>query len=314
MAKRRTVAGKATTPSPGAGQPLKQTNKPPPTKSWRLQIHDWASIVTVISGLVGLPVVLFTAYQIYIDLADRSAERESRALETLTRLDNVGAGKAAALGYLVGAGANLDNLDISCARLDGSWDDATLNCRREPDFRAARIVVEPTPFGKFLSLLGAEKAQDTLLTNWNISGANFQYSVFQGVALRRFDMRGAILRQANFQSTWIEGDFTQADFRGADIARAKLSGSVAKAMFYGANISGTQFSPDAVVNLNGAIAWADQPPTKTEVDFTPEELDAAMLCDPAGRKTADQQPRTPCRDLTGTEAVDTYPWAFALGY
>jgi hypothetical protein len=215
---------------------------------------DAAKLVAALSAVVAFVVVLFTAYQIKLDIDDRETERAirreeaiERAWDRLLRQTPGNTSKGEALSYLVAEGRAPSGIDLSCRAL-GQWDG---HCTKRVTFSSIRMKTPP----------GAEQ-----------------------VTLVETDMSDAELFQVTLENVHWSGDFSRARFSEVVAVDSTIIGKFDGATFDYADFTGSILDVEnrealphlGHVNLSGAMLpwavetelrsdamfWADAPPVR----------------------------------------------------
>jgi hypothetical protein len=208
--------------------------------------NDAATIIGAMGAIFGFLAIVYTVYQINVDLADRTDERIERQRNTLLRTSAGNDGKGEAITSLFERGVSIDGLDLSC-RAIGGWSITTNACER------------PVLFG----------------------GIRLESDTMRGVAFT--SMRDAVLLFPRFRNIdFVNVDLSDVTVTGGYFAFTNLSGnldrlSLRDCFFWASAI----FSPGARLSrcdVSGAelpwldiqkpedweelFAWADLPPRR----------------------------------------------------
>ncbi|MCJ8057227.1 hypothetical protein GB928_028340 [Shinella curvata] len=254
-------------------------------------------LIKTAGQIVAFAIVLYTGYQISLDLDDRKQERvdrqDERELRAWTRLrDPVGndTGKGAALSVLLAANIDTRAADLSCAavgRTEGP------KCTSQPVFSNVKFGGEdllPEAGGIYRDSTDFPIAMfsDSILTQSDVSGY-------------RIDVKG--FDRARFESViataiTVVGETGTVEFARADLAFSFFDTKGTNVRISGSNISGAILPPNVVFEgtqtpIFGVLyrsrnwAWADAPPLTLKAN-EPRPLDNGQLaridlCDPSFR-------------------------------
>lgn len=236
---------------------------------------DWVRWIELAGFLVALVATVAGLYSITVAQASlREDERRwqqtqvkyytqeavASAWETL-RLEKSGnTGKVIAIETLYRERQNLQNLDLSCSRLNGDWDEEYGYCHLPPFLQGLRLAPEFLLFPPSTNMLQPNTPIGAA-QNWSRrqrwKGADFYESNFEGADISR-----AVVRYGNFalsnlrEVKFHKSDLSFASFIGADLSGAYLGGAeVMEADFLYANLSHTFLAGADVSGANFAGAY-----------------------------------------------------------
>lgn len=217
-------------------------------------IHsEAAKLLAALAGVIGFGVVIYTAYQIKLELDDRVVQLDirkdeaiSRAWERLLRPAVGNTGKGDALTRLMKERVNIDEIDLSCQAI-GNWNAADGRCNK-----AAMIA-------------GAE------IRDGRLFDIDFRYTeIFDALIYRtqlRADFRNAQLNSLRLIESHIGGSFEGASINGAQIhsAEIQIGGNEPVPEITVSDVSGARLPwlarvPDS--QLQTVSFWADWPPQR----------------------------------------------------
>ena len=216
---------------------------------------DGAKLVGLVAGATGFIVLLFTAYQISVDLEDRIELRSELREDAIERYRSVllrrapgNTGKGEAITNIHDRGGSLEGWDASCKAV-GLWDNDRQKCQQPATFTGLTIAGNRRLFSMLPAL------DDAILYDPQIVEADVKF-----VSLKR-----ALATGAGIINSTMSGDFSDARFTGCVIMNSQIinSGEPPTLMF--CEISGS------LLPWFGGLHWskrlgvffrADNPPTQ----------------------------------------------------
>lgn len=231
-----------------------------------------ATLLAAISAVIAFIVVLFTAYQIVVDLDDRAEERLVRKDEGVSRswdrllgpaVGNTGKGDA--LTYLFKSEAVLDGIDLSCESL-GNWDGDTKTCSKRVIFAGISLdaasrpkTMAFVPHGSISEVIDTKgQAYDVDLRHADIRDMTLRDFVFDRLNASQSKIRGLVL-----ENSTISGDFTNTSITECTLRSSRIySRGTTPPELSMCEISETIIPFLAqILDRNGYVtAWADKPP------------------------------------------------------
>ena len=253
---------------------------------------DGAKLVGLVAGATGFIVLLFTAYQISVDLEDRIELRSELREDAIERYRSVllrrapgNTGKGEAITNIHDRGGSLEGWDASCEAV-GLWDNDTQKCQQPATFSGIVIAGNRRVFS-MLPIL-----DDAVLYDPQILEADLKF-----VSLKR-----AVATGARIVNSTVSGDLSDASFTGCVIINSRIinSGEIPTLMF--CEISGS------LLPWFGGLHWskrlgvffrADNPPTqqlqlpdgqKVVAPLDEGDLQRLTICEPvsSGENEADK--------------------------
>lgn len=305
-------------------------------------IHsEHAKLLAGIAGFIAFAGVVFTVYQILIDLRDRADERVIRRDEAIARAwdrllaPGVGnTGKGEALSMLVRERVGLDGVDLSCEAL-GNWDHQTATCRKPIIFAGVQLVGSP---------------YELAFTGGSIAKVDMRHAELSSPVLTDFSLHGDF-RNARASGMAIYGTVIAGAFDGATLTQGhviasnlELDEGATPPTLEAVNVSGTRIGWIETLKpaeLNRLFAWADMPPRRAirlpihvpldnhglfeDTNVGLDILRHIRLCKPPLDKKGNALPvalriedmggaiiTLPCEDMSAEAAMRRYPEAFAI--
>lgn len=216
---------------------------------------DAAKLLGATAATVAFGVVLYTAYQIHVDLQDRgderderNADREARDLDRLLRPSGGDIGKGAALTAMFRREHVHLPKDLSCKTV-GIWDSYRSTCISSPEFSGIDFHLSDRSY--------------RIITGLNFNNSDISYSNFTSTALRLFDFSHSTILETEF-SGYTGANFDQSTLEYVSF-KSDLSHSSFRDTVWGeADVSGSVFPIDTsklFEKQEGRIySWADDPP------------------------------------------------------
>ncbi|WP_336067214.1 hypothetical protein [Nitratireductor rhodophyticola] len=217
-----------------------------------------ARLIGVVGGVIGFGVVMATAFQIWVDLADRRDERTHRREDAVSRAwmrllakAPGNTGKGSAFNFLIEHEPELGNIDLSC-EMTGRWSTTENRCETAAIFEGV-VITHPS-------------SKDANSIRWlphiNWSGNHIYKAQIDRTHLERIGFSDAYVEESSVTRSFLNGDLSRATFVSTDLSQSLVSGSAEELRLRNVNVSNlaiVQTSKFSIEASRYLYAWADMP-------------------------------------------------------
>lgn len=217
-----------------------------------------ARLVGVFAGAIGFVVVIATAYQIWVDLADRHDERLHRREDAVSRawqrlLANApgNTGKGSAFNFLIAQETEFGNIDLSC-ETTGHWNTTDNLCANPAIFNG--IVISHSASNDDGSI--------RWLSHINWSGNHLHRADIDSTHLEQVSLSDAYVEESTLTRSFLNGDLSRATFINTNLSQSLISGVTEGLRLFNVNVSDLAIAPATDIsngNSRYLYAWADMP-------------------------------------------------------